>query len=324
MHLYRKTAIVQFELFSGATEGSLPLATERDFGVILTIDRATFPAQNFRSPINDEQWREFYRRLRDCNVNHDATGYRGAASIRSLAHQLYQSLVAVSPAMRDFLADAGTPRRLVVQTRRPELHLLPWAAMIDDTGSFLAGGDLSVVQSWENFNLMESTTGNTLQLMAVLGTDTNQMTASSLAVLPPEITQVDGNRAFESGTPVKNIDILHLEEHGNAVTNAVGDVFATTLANTFADVDIALLWSCLSGSSNSWGESPALCLHRSGAGICLVVPGRVAQSRREVDFSRVLSRGIWCRPPAVIRRLRWCASGLTSLRPNSLSRTGRR
>ena len=57
MHLYRKTALVQFELFSGATESSLPLATERDFGVILSVDGVTYPAQNFRSPINDEQWR---------------------------------------------------------------------------------------------------------------------------------------------------------------------------------------------------------------------------------------------------------------------------
>src|SRR5215469_3095913 len=153
MHLYRKTAVVQFELFSGATESSLPLATERDFGVILSIEGVTYPAQNFRSPINDEQWRQFDRKLRDCNVTHDATMYRNAASIRSLAHQLYQSLVTVSPAIREFLGRTEEPRRLVIQTTRAELHLLPWAAMIDDTGAFLAAGDLSVVQSWERFSV---------------------------------------------------------------------------------------------------------------------------------------------------------------------------
>src|SRR5579862_2092292 len=121
MHLYRKTAIVQFELFSGATEGSLPLATERDFGVILMVDGVTYPAQTYRSPINDEQWRQFDRRLRDCNVNHDSKGYRDAAAIRSLAHQLYQSLVALSPVLREFVGRAGEPRRLVIQTTRPEL-----------------------------------------------------------------------------------------------------------------------------------------------------------------------------------------------------------
>ena len=161
MHLYRKTAVVQLVLFSEATEGSLPLATERDFGVILKVEDATYPAQTFRSPINDEQWRQFDRKLRDCNINHDATMRRQAASIRSLAHQLYESLVAVSPVLRDFLGRTGEPRRLVIQTTRPELHLLPWAAMIDDTGAFLATGDLSVVQSWADFSTSELTTGTT-------------------------------------------------------------------------------------------------------------------------------------------------------------------
>src|ERR1700757_2273730 len=146
MQLYRKAAIGQFELFSGATESSLPLACERDFGVILTIEGVSYPAQNFRSPINDEEWRQFYAGLRDCNKNRDdQTGYRSAASIRSLAHRLYESLVDLSPALREFLGRAGDQRRLVIQTKRPELHLLPWAAMIDDTGAFVAAGDLSVV-----------------------------------------------------------------------------------------------------------------------------------------------------------------------------------
>jgi hypothetical protein len=267
MHLDRKTSIIQLELFSGATEGSLPLACEREFGVILTVEGVTYPAQNFRSPINDEQWRMFDQRLRDCNVNHDSSGYRGAAAIRSLAQQLYQSLVALSPVMREFLGRKGDPRRLVIQTSRPELHLLPWAAMIDDSGSFLAAGDLSVVQSWANFNLMPVTTDNKLQLMTVLGTDTNQVTGASLDGHPPEIQVVDGSRAFAAGTRVQGADIVHIEEHGSAVTNEIGDVFATALATTFADVKIALLWSCCSGAANSWGESPALCLHRNGAGL---------------------------------------------------------
>lgn len=267
MHLYRKTAIVQFELFSGATEGSLPLATERDFGVILTVEGVTYPAQAFRSPINDEQWRQFDRKLSDCNTGRSATNYRSAASIRSLVHQLYASLVAVSPVMRDFLGQAGQPRRLVIQTTRPELHLLPWAAMIDDTGAFLASGDLSVVHSWEQFTLQETATRNTLRLMKVLGTDTNQMTAAALQGLPREIDVADGSQAWQAGAHVENLDILHLEEHGSAVTNEIGDVFATTLATTFAKVPMAMLWSCCSGAANSWGESPALCLHRGGAGM---------------------------------------------------------
>ncbi|HEY1985256.1 MAG TPA: hypothetical protein VGG85_07605 [Terracidiphilus sp.] len=264
MHLYRKTAVVQFELFSSATEGSLPLATERDFGVILTIEGVTYPAQNFHSPINDEQWRQFDRRLRSCNVTHDSTCYRDAAAIRSLCRQLYQSLVEVSPAMRQFLGRSGDPRRLVVQTVRPELHLLPWAAMIDDTGAFLATGDLSVVQSWANFSLLEITTKKELQLMPILSQATNMVTAEALRDLPREIAQIDpavGMQAFTARSPVADVDILNVEAHGDAVSNSIEGVPALDFANTFCSAKIALLWSCCSGAANSWGESAALCLH---------------------------------------------------------------
>jgi len=173
MPVYRKTAIVQLELPSGAMESSLPLTCEREFGVILSIAGKTYPAQSFRSPINDEQWREFIRQLRACNVNHDEkTGYRGATAIRALARTLYQSLAQLSPALREFLDSAGVPRRLVIQTTRPELHLLPWAALYDESGNLLAAGDLSVVQAWSDFNQLPLSTGSRLQLLKVLGSET--------------------------------------------------------------------------------------------------------------------------------------------------------
>ncbi len=264
MHSYRKTALIRLVLFSEATEGSLPLATEREFAVTLSIDGVNFSAQNFKSPINDEQWRQFYARLRGCNVNHSPSGARDAAAIRSLCRQLYQSLIAVSPALRDFLRGCD-PRRLVIETTRPELHLLPWAAMVDDSGTFLASTDLSVVQCLSDFDTMAATTGSTLQLMSVSGQDTKQVTVEPVMHLPPEITVIDGAQAFVARTPVRNVDILNLEAHGNAVTNEIEGVSANEFAETFASVKIALLWSCSSGAVNSWGESPALCLHRSGA-----------------------------------------------------------
>ena len=181
MPVYRKTAVVQLELPSGAMETSLPLACEREYGVLLVIDGRTYPAQAFHSPINDEQWREFIRQLRDCNVNRDVkTGYRGATAIRALARMLYQSLAQLSPALRAFLDDAGTPRRLVIQTSRPELHLLPWAGMYDESGHMLAAGDLSVVQAWDEFDALPVATRGQLQLVKVLGQDTNQRTAAAL------------------------------------------------------------------------------------------------------------------------------------------------
>jgi hypothetical protein len=272
MPVYRKTAVVQLELPSGAMETSLPLATEREFGVLLIIEGKTHPAQVFQSPINDEQWREFIRQLRDCNVNRDVrTGYRGATAIRALGRLLYQSLSQLSPALRAFLDETGTPRRLVIQTTRPELHLLPWAGLYDETGHLVAAGDLSIVQAWDSFDGMPISTTGQLQLVKVLGQDTNQRTAAALEGLQrtPEIQQQDATDAFEAGRPVDSVDVLHLEKHGNAVSGDTGDVASVTLGSSFAQAKIALLWSCYSGAANSWGESPALSLHRNGAGLVL-------------------------------------------------------
>jgi hypothetical protein len=279
MQLYRKTAIVEFVLFSSAEESTLPLATERDFGVKLNIENVTCPAQSFRSPINDEQWREFFNTLRECNSNRKDNMYRNATVIRSLGRHLYDSLAAVSPALRDFLGQAGDARRLVIQTTRPELHLLPWAAMVDNTGAFLAAGDLSVVQSWDPFLLsatQESTLGNTLTLMTAEGPNTRNVAGLALDALPREITRKangqawqDGLRVDQDGKPVDKIDILHLEAHGDAASSQIGNVYSTQLASTFPGVPIALLWSCCSGAANSWGESPALCLHRQKASLVL-------------------------------------------------------
>ena len=240
--------------------------------MILSIAGKTYPAQSFRSPINDEQWREFIRQLRACNVNHDEkTGYRGATAIRALARTLYQSLAQLSPALREFLDSAGVPRRLVIQTTRPELHLLPWAALYDESGNLLAAGDLSVVQAWSDFNQLPLSTGNRLQLLKVLGSDTNHRTAAALQALQrtPEIVQRDAAVEFAAGRQVSEIDILHIEEHGNAVLSETGDVPATTMGETFRQAKIALLWSCYSGAADSWGVSPALCLHRNGVGMVL-------------------------------------------------------
>jgi hypothetical protein len=272
MPLSRKTAVVQFDLPSAQTAVSLPLATERTFNVILLIDGKTYPALNFYSPINDQQWREFKERLAACNSNHDDSGDLAARAIKALAAKLYASLLALAPTVpewRAFLESSGVPRRLVIQTTRPELHLLPWAAMFDTNGRLLAAGDLSVVQSWQDFSTVSTTTGSHLRLLKVLGADTSRATAEALKNLPPEIEIADALVAFRSGREVEDIDILHLEQHGDVALGLVGGVRSATLARTFQSAKMALLWSCHSGATDSWGVSPALSLHRDGAGLVL-------------------------------------------------------
>jgi hypothetical protein len=326
MPVYRKTAVLELELPSGAMETSLPLATEREFGVLLTIDGKTYPAQTFQSPINDEQWREFIRQLRDCNVNRDVkTGYRGATAIRALGRMLYQSLAQLSPALRAFLDEAGTARRLVIQTTRPELHLLPWAGMYDESGHLLAVGDLSVVQAWDDFEALPVATRGQLQLMKVVGQDTNQRTAAALEGLQrtPEIVQQDVTDAFEAGKPVDAVDVLHLEKHGNAVQGETGDVASVTLGATFAQAKIALLWSCYSGAANSWGESPHWrCIRMALGWCCHSWPS--CTTKTPARLPRHFTRTCSGRRQAAILSRRWCGSAARRRRQNSRLRTGRR
>jgi len=266
---YRKTAIVELALPSAKNVGSLPLTCDREYGVYVVVEDRKLPAQSFQSPINDEQWRQFLRQLRDCNTIHDTTGYNSARAIRALGRELCDVLGRLSPALAEFLGRTGVARRLVIQTDRPELHLLPWGGMNDREGKLLAAGDLSIVQAWDRWEDTPLATGGRLRLVTVLG-ETQQASAAGLELLPPEIVAVeDGTDAFAAGRTISGIDMLHLEEHGNAVLNEVADVQATKLPTIFERPKIALLWSCYSGSANSWGQSPALCLHREGAGLVL-------------------------------------------------------
>jgi tetratricopeptide (TPR) repeat protein len=259
MAILRKTAILTFSLPSTLPQESLPLTREREYGVFLRLEGREYSAQVFRPPCNDEEWREFVRRLRDCNTNRSPEGYRGAIFIRSLARTLFQNLAALHPKLLEFLRQAGTPRRLVIQSRRPEIHLLPWGALYDTEGKLLAAGDLSIVQAWEDFSEVAEPTAGRLNLVAQLGSDTQRSTAQSLVGLP-DIIERDA-----PGEP----DILHVEAHGEAVTNEIGGIGPREMARKFARSKLALLWSCYSAAINSWGESPALCLHCEGSTMVL-------------------------------------------------------
>ncbi len=270
MSRYRKTAIVELVLASTDPVESLPLTTEREFGVLLRIEGVSYPAGTFHSPLNDEQWRDFVNKLRSCNRNHSDTGYRDAVGIRQIGLALYKTLAGLSVPLRQFLDAMNEPRRLVIQTTRPELHLLPWGALYDLGGSLLAAGDLSIVQAWDPFSDSLAVTDSQLQLRRIADIDTSFSTGDALKKLPPEIVWSNGASAGATdGAPVSldaqgSLDILHVEAHGDAVTNRIGDVGAGDFGDHFGRAKMALLWSCYSSAANSWGDSPALCLHRAG------------------------------------------------------------
>jgi tetratricopeptide (TPR) repeat protein len=284
MSLYRKTAILQLELPSGATAERLPLTAERAYGVILTIDGQSYPAGYFYSPINDEQWRDFSQRLSDCNVRHaeDAAAYRNATFIRGIGMSLYKTLAALNPDLQSFLNGTAGPRRLVVQTTRPELHLLPWGALYAGGGNLLCAADLSIVQAFDRFSQSLAVTQSRLNLLRVAGDDTNAATATALQRLPPEIVQLP------PGDTSTDLQMLHVEAHGDKATNSIGGVSAESFGERYANVTMAMLWSCYSSSANSWGDSPALCLHQAGTAMVLSF-----QAELHVSDASSLAEGLY-------------------------------
>ncbi len=304
MPIARKTAVVLFTLPGdrigpkGKTVESRPLTGEREYGVNLSIDGHVFPVGFFQSPRNDEQWREFVKRLRNCNLNRNDDGHRGAVFIRTFGADLYQRLAGLSPGLREFLTDTGTPRRLVIQTYRPELHLLPWSALCDEDGKFVAAGDVSIVQAWDDFSLEAALFPADLKVLSDLRPDTPKNTAMALKLLPREWTSQKWS----------DPDILHIEAHGDAVNNEIGEIGPWDIANRFGNAKMALLWSCYSSAANSWGESPALCLHRRGTAMVLSFLAELhnldAKSIAEAFYSDVFGAAASRDPESALVRIR--------------------
>ncbi len=185
-----------------------------------------------------------------------------------------------------------------LQTFRPELHLLPWSALCDEDGKFLAAGDVSIVQAWDDFSLEAALFPADLKVRSNLSADTPKNTATALKSLPKEWT----------GDQSSDPDILHIEAHGNAVNNEIGEVGPWTIAERFANAKMALLWSCYSSAANSWGESPALCLHRRGTAMVLSFQAELhnldAKSIAEAFYSDVFGAAASRDPESALVRIR--------------------
>jgi hypothetical protein len=280
MSQYRKTAIVRLVLPSGDSGQSLPLTTDRAYGVFVTIDGKDSPAGYFRSPINDDQWRDFRNKLSSCNtvrpsVNDSAAddlAFRNAMAIQDLGTALFTALLGLNKEMAAFLSlDSGAARRLVIQTQRTELHLLPWGAMCDGDGKLLAMKDLSVVQSWNDFSNAQTVTKSRLTLTRVQGPGTSNATSNAVTQVLAQSGVIDmmNAQALAATEPPSGPDILHVEAHGDDTTHQVGGVSSTRFAQRYGQPRMAMLWSCFSGAANSWGDSPALWLHRDRATLVL-------------------------------------------------------
>lgn len=268
----RQTAIVGF-IAPGAEPGAmLALDVERQYAVTLTIDNVVVPASRFTSPFGDEGWRKIVEAIRLCAARDESHGattrrlVRRAETVREAGLGLYQALAALSPALRTFLGQNG-PRRLVIQTDRPEIHALPWEALTNESWEIAAATGLSIVRCHSAFKTLPISAPHLLRVFALRGPGLEDHTTKALESV--DVVSEGKNQVGIEFTPTNDLTakLVHIVAHGdnNASTlNLGGLVTSFELAAMFKDRLMVLLWSCFSAMVHAWEPSPVMALHQSG------------------------------------------------------------
>jgi tetratricopeptide (TPR) repeat protein len=281
----RATAILEL-LLPGERQGeALPLDVERQHLGRMRIRGKDCGGASFYSPMGDEKWRQIIDAIRGSTTGEgNRTRYN---RIFDAGRQLYEAIAAASPDLRSFLEEFGAPRRLVVASDRPEIHRLPWEAMIDSRNQHIAQGDLSVVHAdLYQFDAVPYVASDTLRLVSHFGPGTEASTRDALRHLGTLGTE--GKRRGLSITPLDvkeagklrehlaktDPDIVHVEAHGDHLSGTIQltpDLKAdpSRLADLFGERLMVLFWSCYSSMVQSWGESPGLMLQRKGTRLVL-------------------------------------------------------
>ena len=279
----RATAVLRITLSGNKdSEELLALDVQRKYFFDLTINGKTQSGGSFFSPLGDERWRDVIQDLRTAT---EIKGERHITdNVRAAGRQLYNCLCNMSPELSNFLRNDPGPRRLVIESLRPEIHQLPWEAMVDEKWRLLSQLDISVVHSSENFVLAPEQIARTLVIQPIFGPATEQKTAEALKALGNELTR-HHTQKIQVAEPVVESDVrrdwfesfdaavVHIEAHGDPDTGETqlperapgrsGLLDSNELAQWLRNRKMILLWSCYSAAIHSWGTSLAHSLHRS-------------------------------------------------------------
>jgi tetratricopeptide (TPR) repeat protein len=269
----RKTAIIKFSYGHEESSDSdlLALDSARQYDTTLLIEGVSYPSRRFLSPIGDELWRDTIVAIRLCAEERERSNRRLADSVADTGNKLYCRLAELSPALKDFLQQSD-PRRLVIASDRPEIQALPWEAMTNDQLDSPARSDLSLVRC--GYSVFPSNSSpargpSLLRILPVTGPDTENRTLEPLRRVADsqKLLKERGIEILQKESQDIQADVIHIEAHGNrdsaAITTAQGEELdPRQLADRYQKRDMVLLWSCYSGMMHSWGESPAMQLHR--------------------------------------------------------------
>ncbi len=281
----RTTAVLRLDLPGHDTDDALALDVEREYRFSLEIGSKPGGGGWFRSPLGDDRWSTVVRALRVATESD--LERRSYNTILATGSELFKALTKLGPEMHAFLKSDSGPRRLVIASDRPEIHQLPWEAMVDyERGRRIpAEDDISIVRhTLEGFDPTPELSDDELRIFALAGPDTPGNTLNalhsapdqrlrdrlhSLPLRPDSEKELSGERFDELGT-----SIVTIEAHGDPRTSefsaATGwAVDPETLSQRVGKRLMVLLWSCFSAKVQSWGASPSLHFHRHKTNLVL-------------------------------------------------------
>jgi tetratricopeptide (TPR) repeat protein len=277
----RRTAVLEIRSPSESKD-LLALDVQRRYSFVLTIDGRQAGGGDFSSPIGDEAWRTLIQAMREATETEGAAETldafrRQAEAVKDAGRKLFRHLGEIAPALQAFLAPENEPRRFVVLSRRPEIHLLPFEAMVDSQWRSVAETDLSVVHAVDLFDEQPTVEQAPLTIEGIFGPRTEKRTLKSLQALRERAQARSGGRILVAGLdpasapegrPATQAQVVHVEAHGDPKTGELDlerrDALETPLSERLQSRSMVLLWSCYSAMVHSWGESLGMKLHSRG------------------------------------------------------------
>ena len=279
MIVTRRTAELTISA-SGAPKALLALDVERPYDFTLRVDQRDVGGGKFQSPIGDSKWTDLFHNLRTATSSPDKSmkgQHRSSEEAVDAGSQLFRTLTNMSPDLRAFLADDNTPRRLVIVSRRPEIHALPWETLADEKLRLFAGPEhnLSIVRATHPFDMVPLPLKAPLYVCGLFGPNVEGCTRAALEELEARAKKLGSQRllvkCLDHGAttrdPERRPHLLSVEAHGDLITGQVdaGEVprETTPFELQLHDIPLVLLWSCHSTHVHSWGQSPAMVLHEN-------------------------------------------------------------
>ena len=272
----RRTAILRVGEV-GAREEVRALDVQRLYPFELTIDGRSAAAGNFASPLGDQTWRDYTGAMETAVAAPDTELEklrRPQQTVGSAGRQLYATLVQLSPALRTFLTDT-TPRRLVILSSRPELHALPWEAMVDEQWKHHACSGLSIVHATDVFDPVPEPIRPPLAVKTIIGPGTQRLTEPAIGDLIAKASRRRNPRVVRAADG-DGASIVHIEAHGDLDAGTI-DLGRADFLDRQRSACMVLLWSCVSNLIQPWGESLAMKLHRQENRLVLGFTAHVRQ-----------------------------------------------